>query len=151
MKKRVFTPKKLDDVTMTSFSTSLSMSDENANPNVIVSYVQGTFCRKPPAHNFFRWKDISAWINCTDQKTLIDPNFGRKIKIFIIRELLRATQITVRSTNLKEFDETDLSSNFQFNPNIFRDFIAILVVKKSIFSPKMPDYLPMASFLGGNH
>ena len=136
---------------MTSFSTSLSTSDENANPNVAVSYVQGTFFRKPHVHNFLRWEEISAWVNCADQKTLIPPYFGQKIKIFIIRELARVTQITVWSTYLKKFDENVLSSNFLFNPKVIRDLIAILVVKKSIFSPKMPDDLPKASFFGGNH
>ena len=73
------------------------------------------------------------------------------MKIFIIRELISVAQITDWSTNLKEFDETVLSFNFLYNPNIFRDFIAILVVKKSIFSPKMPNEPPKVSFLGGNH
>ena len=46
VKKSVFFQKMPNDVTMTSFLTSLSTSDENANPNVAVSYVWGTFCKK---------------------------------------------------------------------------------------------------------
>ena len=56
-------------------------------------------------------------------------------------------EITLRSGNVEELDETDFSSDFLFNPNIFCDFKAILAVKKGLFSPKMPDDVTMTSFL----
>ncbi len=123
-----------NDVTMTSLLTSLSTSDENANPNVAVSYVQGTFCEELHVPIFFYREEISAQVNCTDQKTFKDPIFGRKIKIFIILELAKVMKITVWSAYMKELDGTDLQSNFHISPNIFRDFIAILEVKKRVFS-----------------
>ena len=67
--------------------------------------------------------------------------------IFINWGLARVVQITIRSDDIKELDEPDIPSNFLPNPNIFRPFIAILEVKKRVFSPKMPDDVTMTSFL----
>ena len=69
VKKSLFTPKMPNDVTMTSFLTSLSTSDENANQNVAVSKVQGSFCKKPHVRIYFRSEGVRARTHFSDEKT----------------------------------------------------------------------------------
>ncbi len=68
-KKSLFTPKLPNDVTMTSFLTSLSTSDENANQNVAVSNVQGRFCKKLHVRIYFRSEGVREQSSFSDEKT----------------------------------------------------------------------------------